>query len=189
MYTLARPLRRALATNSNSSSLTAKASTTTLPSNDGVLVLRPDSAGVVPQKVMVWPIGNGGKSNAFSMRVIGWEQAIAANAAALWVPSILAEVSATLGNAVGVFNAAVSNAERFADTITIVSARQSLFTDVSNTQSFQEGTVEIISPANDTQAWFVVNTYGLSRLEFQFNQTTGTPTMNALVAPVEEISR
>lgn len=184
---ISRPLFRALAANANTSAFTAKAPTVTEPTNDGVISLHTFNAGgaAVPAKAMFWPIGVGADNDAYSLRVIGWRRlgnGAVTGFQTIWVPSIIAEVSCTLSGAVGVANSPVLATERFADTITIVAARQLVAIDTDSAGAASRGTVQILSPTNDTPGFFTAELCGCEKIELLFDQTTNTPTGNALVA-------
>ena len=134
---------------------------------------------------MFWPIGVGADNDAYSLRLIGWRRitgGVITGHQQIWVPSIIAEVSCTLGGAVGVANSPVLATERFADTIPIVAARQLAAIDTDSGGAASRGTVQILSPANDTAGYFTAELCGCEKIELQFDQTTNTPTGNALVA-------
>lgn len=178
--TMARGYQKALATNSSDSSFTSKVPTLTEPANDGVLHLGGAKGGpyggTIPQWMLCLPYGLGADNDAFSIRAIGWRRIVGRTSSekTLWIPTTLCELSATISGAVGVAGAPVLNTERFADTLTIV-AEPTLTADVTS------GSVIVFSQANDTPAWFAVELRGCEKVEFTFDQTTNTPTMNALV--------
>ena len=188
------PVRRSLTANSNSSSFPSKVPTVTEPANDGVIHLTDPraSSGFRPKRIKLWPIGLGSNNDGFSMRVIGWTRAITNTETnltyqAIWIPSILAEVTCLMGNVTGVASSPVLDTELFCDTITIVAARQRFYSDLgtvdaTTTGPAGRGSVEILSPTNDTPGYLVVAVSGFEKLEFTFDQTTNTPTMNVLHA-------
>lgn len=177
LVTLARGLVPALATNNNDSSFAAKVPTATPPTNDGVIDLKAGGGVEVPEWLDVYPVGVGSDEDAFSLRVIGWRR-LGTNAPAkqLWVPAVLAEVACTLGTAAGVAGTPLGSSTLFADTITIVH-EPTITADVTRL-----GTVEVFNPADNTVAYFRVKLHGVERVEFTFDQTTNSPTMNVLIA-------
>lgn len=184
---LTAPLVRACATNASSTGFTAKtAGVTTKPS--GNLVYPVAEIGYeFRSRMRLWPIGVGSENDAFSIRIWGWNRSGSGNGAGgiIWLASILGEFSCTLGKYVGVANSPVLATERFADTITVVSeptTRDGELTPSTDAETFTtQGTTEIFSPANDTPGWVELRLRGAELLEFDFDQTTGTPTMNALL--------
>jgi hypothetical protein len=180
---LGRPFRKALSANSNDSSFASRVPTVVEPTSDGVVNLAWPHGGTVPQSLLVLPYGLGSDNDAFDLRVIGWRHIGAVGQgpalAALWVPTILVEVTCTISAAVGVAGSPVLNTERFADTITVKSAG---FEPTYTADTTRAGSVRIFSPTNDLVGWFVLALDGLEKIEFTFDQTTNTPTMNALIA-------
>lgn len=179
--TISRLFRKALTTNSTSSSFPSKIPTVTEPTNDGVIDFRRGGANnSVPQFMQVLPYGLGSDEDAFSLRILGWrhigEGPPQGSPTWLWVPVILAELTCTLGTAAGIAGAQVLNTELFADTLTIVSE------PTITAATTRQGTVDMMSPANNTPAWFSLALDGHEKIEFVFDQTTNTPTMNALVS-------
>lgn len=179
--TISRQHQKALTTNSNASSFASKVPTVTEPTNDGVIDLRHGAVNAaIPQFMVVLPYGLGSDNDVFSLRVIGWrhigEAPPQGSPTWLWVPTVLAEVSCTISAAVGVAGARVLNTERFADTITIVSE------PTITAATTRQGSILVYSPANDTVAWFELSLDGQEKVEFTFDQTTNTPTMNCLVS-------
>lgn len=179
MYDLSRNFTKALATNANTSSFASKIPTVTEPSGDGIHDIRGPGLEV-PQRILLLPYGLGSDNDVFDMRLIGWKRIYVDSKTkpTLWVPMVLAGLSATISAAVGVANSPVLNTERFADTITVTSGYEPDTTaDTTN-----NGTFVIQSPTNDLVAWAIVNLYGVEKIEFTFDQTTNTPTCNCLFA-------
>jgi hypothetical protein len=175
---LIRHAQRALTTNSTASSFASKVPTITEPSNDGVIDLFSKSI-LQPKSVKLWFIGLGADNDAFSIRVIGWQRIGSGLAPGiLWFPSVICELACVISAAVGVAGSPVLNTERFADTITIVS-EPTITADVTRL-----GTIELNSPTGDLIAPAVVPLRGFEKLEFLFDQTTNTPTMNVLYSLV-----
>lgn len=173
------PWRKALAANASTSSFAAKVATLTEPSGDGVASLTTVPGGEVPCHVLLLPYGLGADDDAFSLRLVGWRRiGSGPYPGVLWVPTTLAELSCTISTSVGVAAAPVINTERFADTITIVANME----PTTTADTTRMGTFTIFSPANNTPAWAMIPTQGVEKLEFLFDQTTNTPTMNCLIA-------
>jgi hypothetical protein len=173
----ARQARRLMAANANSSAFTAKAATITEPS--GTAVVNVGKLGqLVPARVMMWPIGLGSDNDVSSMRLWGWHRVVQDTMLDLWQPSIIGEWVCTFSTAVGVAGSAVLNTERYADTIAPVALLQA-------DQKIAAGTslsslYEIFTPANNTPGWIIAPIYGVEKLEWDFDQTTGTPTQNVI---------
>lgn len=188
---LTSPLRKALAANANTSSFAAKPPTIAEPTNDGVVNLT-NGGVVVPQHMLILPYGLGANNDAFDMRVLGWRHAGSSQGAqaALWVPVIIGQFSCICGNVTGVAATGgqtpdVLATEFFCDTITVSGTRGALQPRVTNdngTGAEFGGTIRVSSPANDTVAFVLLPLLGMEKVEFQFDQTTNTPTMNALIA-------
>lgn len=177
---LTAPLVRACATNANSSGFTAKtAGVTTKPSGNLVYPIA-DPGYSFRSRVRVFPIGIGADGDAFSIRVWGWNRCGSGNdvGGIIWIPSILGEFTCTLSTFVGVAGSPVLNTERFADTLGLV-AKIGEPTTTANTT--RDGLTELYSPENNTPAWVEFSLRGAELLEFDFDQTTNTPTMNALL--------
>lgn len=174
------PLVRALATNASSTGFTAKtAGVTTKPSGNLVYPIA-DPGYAFRSRVRIFPIGLGSDNDVFSLRVWGWSRCGSGNGEAgiIWIPAMLGEFACTISTFVGVAGSPVLATERFADTISIVATvgEPTLTADVTRT-----GTTELYSPANDTPAWVELRLRGIELLEFDFDQTTGTPSCNCLL--------
>lgn len=169
-----RPPFRALTTNSSDSGFPSRIPTITEPSGNGVIDLV-NNGSLVPERLRIWPFGLGANNDAFSVRLIGWHK-VGTVYPFLWVPTIFAELGAVMGNVTGIAGAPVLNTEFFADTLTIVS--EGTFTaDVT-----RFGSIRLYSPANDTPAHAVIPLEPFDKIELTFDQTTNTPTMNALIS-------
>lgn len=179
-----RPGKRVLAANANTSSFASKVPTITEPTNDGVLDLLNAGTGViVPQYLKLWPIGLSANDDAYSMRVIGWTRiGSGPNAGTLWYPTVLCELACIMGSTTGVAGSPVLNTEFFCDVITVVT--QGVIAGTDNALATTFGNIEITSPGNDLIAYALIPTMGFEKLEFQFDQTTNTPTMNVLVSAI-----
>lgn len=164
--------RRVWATNANTSEFASKIPTLTEPTNDGVVHLTRHT-GLVPCRLKVWFIGLGADNDAFSARFIAWDRHGTATPF-LWVPTIICELGAIVGAAVGVAGSPVLATERFADTLTIVT-EPTITADTT-----RQGTIEVSSPANDLIAHAIIPFWPCDKFEVAFDQTTNTPTMNCL---------
>lgn len=118
--------------------------------------------------------GTGNEDTTFSARVIGWRRLkgnpyhTSSPTKDLWVPVVLAEFGCTLSATVGVAATPVVAADRFVDTITLVTGNE----DVS---------VDFVSPTGDEIAHALVDVKGFQKLEVTFDMT-GATDGNALVA-------
>lgn len=188
MGCLSQPFRKARSTNATDTSFPSKVPTITEPSGGGVLDLTEGGQGLVPESLVVLPFGTGDDNDVFDMRVIGWRRIVGGPNPGdiLWVPCIIAQVTATLSAAVGVAGAPVVATERFADTlaVTVEGVTRDGELTAADAETFtSSGTTVITSPANDTPAFFEVCVKGFEKIEFTFDTTTGDPTgANALVA-------
>ncbi len=181
LETLSRPFQKALTTNSAATSFASKIPTITEPANDGVINLVA-GGNSVPQRMIVLPYGLGADNDVFDLRIIGWRHIGAGPTAAavLWVPTILAGLTCTISAVVGIALAPVIETERFADTITLTANTAEPTITAATTR---QGTVLIHSPTTDfAPAYAIVTLYGVEKVEFSFDPTTNTPTMNALIA-------
>lgn len=132
--------------------------------------------GPIPFAMFVMPFGLGAALDAFAVRCIGWKRIGSDPNLTLWVPFILGTFGTVLGTTTGVAGAPVINTEKFADTITIVN-EPTITADVT-----REGTTKIFSPTGNLPGWFYVPLRGCEKIELCFQNTTNTPTKNALVS-------
>lgn len=178
MHQHVRPIQRILATNSSASAFASKVPTLTKPVNDGVLDLANDSGIIAVQKMKLWAVGVGSANDAFSVRVWGWSKLAAGPSGNrdVWIPSVLAELAFILGATTGVAGTRFPATELIADTVTIVT--EGTITEPTTRQ----GNIYTYSPAGDLVAFALVPLQGFELVEFDFDQTTNTPTMNALVS-------
>lgn len=186
---LNRPFRKARSVNATNTSFASKVATTTEPLGDagtatGASVIQVannnGSGGLTPCHLLVLPYGTGDANDVFDLRVIGWRRIGSGQAPhTLWVPSILAGLTCTLGAGTGVAGSPVVATEKLVDTITVTAGMEPTITaDTTN-----QGTLIISSPAGDLTAWALVPLYGVEKVELTFDMTTGDPTnANALVA-------
>lgn len=159
-------LQKALKTaDSTSSSFPSKVNTHTKPSGNGII----EFGGLaIPNAIKVLPYATAGDNDTFSVRIISWES-VSDGATELWIPTVLAELACTASADVGVAGMIVTNTERFADTITLVTGND----DIS---------IDIVSPTGDVKAHAVLDLKGARMVELTFDSTAvGTTAMNALV--------
>ncbi len=181
-----RPFKKALAANANTSSFASKVPTITEPTNDGVVTFADwGIGGMVPACVKVLPYGLGSDNDVYDLRVYAWRRIGSGPAPGiLWVPTLYGIFTCTLSAATGVAGSPVLATERFADTIalktdTLVSQPSLRGTDGANALNL--GEVSIFSPGSDLIGWFSLKLRGAEKIEFTFDQTTGTPTGNCLI--------
>jgi hypothetical protein len=120
--------------------------------------------------------GAGADNSTFSMRVIGWRRVYGRTGndpnKLLWDPTVLVEVLATLSSTpTGVAGRAVLNTDLFADTVAL-----------TGTTANDDVSIDIVSPANDTAAHFVIDLKGSAKLEATFSTGGSATSCNALVA-------
>lgn len=177
-------LKKLLSVNSSASGFTAKSAMIAVGVNDGNPAAAPNSSaikvanadgpgGYTPCKIRLFPYGLGSDNDVFSLRIWGWWR-LNYNGAPYWLASILGEIACTISAHVGVAGGPVLNTERFADTITIVREY------VETADSTPQGTILRHSPTNDSPASVIMPLFGAEFIEPDWDQTTGTPTMNAL---------
>lgn len=109
--------------------------------------------------------GAGSNNNAGTANVYLWHK-VQSTGTALWVPTLVAALSVTLGQAVGVASTPVLDTHRFVDTITESTA----YTTAK----------EIISQANDGVASFKLDLCGAARVEVRFAKGAAT-SLNGLI--------
>lgn len=109
------------------------------------------------------------------VRVIKWKRKRGtpgtSGLADLWIPIILCEFAAVLGNVTGAAGSVVPTTYFFADTITLVTGNA----NISN---------EIISPTGDVIAHATFDTKGAEKLEFTYDLGANATGVNVLWAPV-----
>lgn len=152
-----------LSSNSTDSSFASKVPTVTEPTGTGVLELS-SIPGSMSDNILLVPFGAGNDDTTFVLRLIGWRKV-----SALWVPIPLCQVTATLSTAVGVSGAAVTDSDRFADTLALASGFNS---NVST---------EIVSPTGNIIAHVMQDVKGFAKVEITFDMT-GATSGNALYA-------
>lgn len=177
-----RGLSKALATDATTSSYPSRVPTITKPSGNGVISLA-DYGMVMPKRVLIMPYASGSDNDAFNMRAIGWSRVLGDGSLTtqdLWVPRTLAELTCTISAALGVANTPISASYRFADTLAAVTNGYPVYPGANSGGATTLGAITIVSPADNTPAFAILPTTGIELLEFIFDQTTGTPSMNCL---------
>lgn len=133
-------------------------------------------SGLVPYYMHLMPYGLGSDNDVFSVRIVGVRRIgeHLADGRSQFMREILAVLSCTISGAVGVAGGQVLNTERFADAIAITNEG----TYTANTT--RAGTITLYNMTADTPAHVVLPLLNHEALEFEWDQTTNTPTMNAL---------
>ncbi len=177
LLTSAGPFLRARGVNANDASFPSRIPTIAEPSSaiataagtQQAINIADGNFGVGQNSALIVPYGLGANNDGFSIRMIGWRSINRDGATRLWVPVILAEVACLMSAAVGIAGAAVINTEAFCDTLTLVTGNANI-------------SVETVSPTGDVIGHIIVALKGFQKLELTFDQTTNTPTTNALVS-------
>lgn len=151
-----------LTTNSTAASFASKVPTTTAPSGAGVLSL--PVTQIVPMRMALIFYGTDAGNETFKSRVIGWKLV-----STLYIPVVLAEVTCTLSDAVGVADAVVINTERFVDTIAL-------------TSGYPAGSSVVFSPTGELIGHLLVDLEGFSIIEVTFDMNSSAASANALYA-------
>lgn len=173
-----RHYKKVRTTNAADTSFPSKVPTTTEPSGGGVINRSVAGDGSGLHLVFY---GTGDADDVFDTRVIGWRK-VTGGPTGLWVPTIIAGLTCTLGTATGVAGSEVVATELFADTITITSGGEPTVT----ADTTRGGTFRIFSPTANLIAWVVIPLYGFEKVELTFDMTTNDPTgANALYAFVD----
>lgn len=154
---------RARATNATDTSFPSRIPTVTEPTGTGVL-------NVGGADLLLVPFGTGNDDTTFSFRVIGWRavDALDSRNRTLWVPVVLGEFSATLSTMVGVSGGIIDEANRFADTLSLVTGNEDV------TELFT-------SPTGNVGAHAIVRNRGFDKVEITYD-LTGATGANTLVA-------
>lgn len=185
MSTANRPLVKAMAANATSSGFTAKtAMRSAIPSGNTVFPLASQAGGggITPDRVRIYPYGLGASNDVFSMRIFGWNRLNAVGGTVtkrtVWLPAQIGEFACTLSTFAGLADSPVLNTELFCDTITVVATVGEPTYTAATTNG---GTTMRYSPANDMPGWIEIPVGAFEFLEFDWDQTTNTPEMNALL--------
>lgn len=176
MPALCLPFRKALATNSTSTSFTAQNATTTEPSGDGVIDLLSSSVGVgmgvrVPSYIQLLPFGTDGANDTFDMRV--WGYVPTTDATKVYIPFLLVDLSVVLGAATATPIAANT---LLADTLTV------------NDGPADNGPWRVLIDAQeDLVATATIHTFGCRYLKFDWDLAGAQEgvSVNCLWRPVE----
>ena len=131
---------------------------------------RPVQNPPTPSSIYIEPIGVGAENTTFSIRVIGWTWCGMGAATAFWRPRTLCEVSCTLGSQTGATGLLQDGDNKDVDTIALVGTSGNL--NVS---------MEIVSPAGNTTAFFTTSLWGCHMVELLFDMT-GATSGNAWIA-------
>jgi len=159
---------RVYATNSTDATFPSRIPTATNPAgNPGIIAL--GATRMNPLTLALAPYGTGADNSTLDLRVIGWRKLInpTDESTALWIPSVLAQVSCVLGASVGVASRVVIATERFADTFTVTAGTGARST--------------LISPIGDGIGTILVETLGYDLVEVTFDLVSATGA-NALYA-------
>ena len=175
--TLAQDFRKARITNTTDSSYPTRAPQLAKPKGTGNAVGQTTSAvfesrgtgEYVQNSILIVPYGNGSNDNTGFMRLISWRPVqdplqVQGQADKVWIPVPLFDVEYTLGAQTGVTGGTIST-EFFADTISI-----------TGTTANQGVSIDVVSPANDTIAYLVVDIRGTTLLEIIFNTNSSSST-------------
>jgi hypothetical protein len=181
---VAGPLQKACVANVNAAAFTAKtAAQLTVPSGNAVnqIAAVDGGGGRLPNRIRIYPYGLGANNDAFALRLWSWYRGHNPDT---WYSSILTQINCTMSAYTGVAGGQVLNTEAFADTISLVAliGEPTYTADVT-----RFGRVELYTPANDTPAWVELPLREPELLEWDFDQTTNTPTMNALYQLISEV--
>lgn len=151
--------------NENASSFAAKIPTITMPAGDGVVKIE---NGEDTLELLVY--GLGANNDAFDFRVTGWRKTNFIQP--LWMPTIICEVSAVISSSVpGTVLSELLATEFFADTLTL-----------------NKGVAVVPTVTGDAcAALCIVDITGCDRWELTSDQTTNSPTVNALYAQYTDI--
>lgn len=137
--------------------------------------------GRVPAWLHFIPYGLGSDDDVFSVNVVGVRRIAEpiSDGRQQFVRELIAVLACTISSSVGIASGQVINTERFADTIAIT--KEGTYTaDVTRT-----GSIRLYSPANNSPASAMIPLVNFEGYELEWDQTTGTPTMNALVSLLE----
>jgi hypothetical protein len=178
IVTAVNPFKPIYQTDAATSAFPSRVPTTTLPSNDGVIKIAPNTNfnQTSDNKIHFVFAGTGVNNATFQAQILVWTKVPGLNSQQrfspatvtgfdLWIPEIIYNVDGILSQAVGVDNTYIDSAHRFADTLTVTAA-------TSNTTS-----AEVISPANDTVAGLTITLPGPQMVEVLFKTTAA---MNGL---------
>ena len=178
LQTLALDWFKVRATNTTDASFPSRIITATMPSGIGdaaaqttSAVFNAQGAGRGQNAVMLKVFGAGVNNNTLSVRVIAWNKiASPTEGLAVWSPNVLVELLCTLSSTpIGLAGKVVVATDLFADTMAIT----------GTTANAGVG-VNVNSPANDTEAYAIVNLYGAQLVEFTFKTGSVATNCNAI---------
>ncbi|VTR96794.1 hypothetical protein [Tuwongella immobilis] len=152
------------------SSFPTRGPTLTEPTGDGVVTLT-RITGEVRSQVVIVPYAYGDENGTFHLRILGWRRLQMGSGSAMWIPTTLAKLTATLGTTSGLAGAIIDADTRFADTLTLTVGSGTIRT-------------EVVSPADDTIGHVTLDTKGVAKLELQFARDVDVTSMNALIAAI-----
>lgn len=168
------PLKAVRGTNSTASSITEPIPTTTVPTGDGVIPMGETFGEECANSLKLIPYGTTTSGNAFTMKVYQWDVVPPIRSTIgglpLYVPTLLASFTVTLGNVTGVAGTDVNASQLFATTITLTTGNA----NVSN---------EIISPGSNVLAHIIVDAKGSQFVEIRTAVSTATDA-NCLYKPL-----
>lgn len=119
-------MQKLLTTNATDTSFAAKVPTITSPTSGTGMI----AAGALSLLDLIF-FGDGADNTTFDYRVIGWTTV----GSSLWVPTIMAQGSATLSALVGVDGYPIDDGERLADTIDLDYGIGVLYNGLANAQA------------------------------------------------------
>ena len=151
--------RKVLDTNSaNGTALTGKAGTATKPEGTGIIV--PNAAQ--NNSLVVIPLHDGATNNTYNMTINGYSAVSIPDAAPLYVGGLLVDMLCQNSTLTAVIDGTTF---QLPDTLTLTKG---------------DSSVHIVSPGGDFGGYFIVDTYGFSYLEFEFDDIDDG-NMNAIV--------
>lgn len=191
---IARPFKKARAVNSTSSAFPSLVAEIDLQYVDAgtaagrsiIPISSGRGGGYVPKRMEIWPYAVGAKSDAFSMRAIGWRRVLPVGSGeprTLFVPGVIINAVCTVGSFTGLAGFPVLDTELFVDTITMTNPNEP--TKLGNS-TLRDGFTKTFTFANDTPARVQIMVEGFEAVELQWDQTTNTPTMNALYTFIDD---
>jgi hypothetical protein len=155
-----------LSANSTSAAYPSTAITTTSPvatATSGIINLKhTESTPLVINNLMLAFYGAGSDNNTYTARVWGWQQLVSDGTPTLWIPTILAEITCQLCTFTGTGSASIASTDRLCDTYALANGFNS---NVS---------VEVVSPANNTGGYVMIDVRGFSMVQVDFAMVTAT---------------
>lgn len=165
------PLKVVRGTNSAAGSITEPVPTLTAPAGptgaDGVIPMGESFGEECANSLKLIPYGTGSSGNTYTMKVYQWDvvppQRSTIGGQPLWVPTLLASFTITLGNVTGVAGTDVNASQLFSTTITLIAGNA----NVSN---------EIISPGSNVLSHIIVDAKGAQFVEIRTAVVSATDT-------------